>query len=381
MQKSLIPPKPKYRGQRISHTELVAEARQQLNEAGAGNHGRALFITELARNIVGNENPHFAQLQPRIKARKSEVWSRAYDLVLGYLKGNDLYQTFETVGIEVGSETTEVQPRKTRGSSNIGGIEDLVQTKTGKPSFHQRVDRYARESMSESQPSEQFSSSMSFSEEDVRPAQKAKPARRAATATKKKAGKRKTKTQNVDEQEQKQHSAKNSEPRPTKRRPTADSANEKPQPKKLTIIPPSRPLDDTIVQPTQHVSPFGKDILVEPTSSEQVPSPTNYSKKLPPMQQPTEKEKEELFYDKASAPKPLSPTRGEGVFTKKDKQSKKQTPKSGSKGKQQRKLSKMSINQSIEELLHDTDSLSQISNLEADPDQLAELLENEEFSD
>jgi hypothetical protein len=91
----------KCRGQRISHTELVAESQQRLKECGVSNHQRAYFIRLVAEAVAGNPNPLFAQQQPKKpKSVQTTAWVQAYAIALQYLKELDLRLTLEAVLIE-----------------------------------------------------------------------------------------------------------------------------------------------------------------------------------------------------------------------------------------------------------------------------------------
>lgn len=95
------------RGQRISRPELIRDSRAALIQAGVGNHSRALFVSEISRDVVGSEHPAYAQLQPHIKKRDTEAWERAYVIVNQYLALHNLKITLDTTTIE-----TRVPPPK-----------------------------------------------------------------------------------------------------------------------------------------------------------------------------------------------------------------------------------------------------------------------------
>ena len=90
------------RGQRISRTELIAESRRVLAEAGVGNNSRARFLSEVSGLVVGSTNPSFLQLQPTISQHDSDAWLRAYELVFRFLRENGLKATIGAVESEFG---------------------------------------------------------------------------------------------------------------------------------------------------------------------------------------------------------------------------------------------------------------------------------------
>ena len=143
---------PKYRGQRISHADLVAESRETLRQAGVGNHERAMFITELSRAVVGHKSPLLYQIQPRVKFHTQKEWKKAYDLVFAYIAEHNLEKTLETIGIEMG----ETLQQTTQRLANESGI-DFSYVLNGNrvtDTFNERVQKYTKihsESESESE--------------------------------------------------------------------------------------------------------------------------------------------------------------------------------------------------------------------------------------
>lgn len=131
---------PKYRGQRISHAELVAESRETLREAGVGNHERAMFISELSKAVVGNKSPLLYQIQPKVRFRTSKAWKKAYDIIFAYIAENNLEKTLETVGIEMGEN---LQQTSRRLANEPGANFDyLLHVDRTVDTFNQKVKRY-----------------------------------------------------------------------------------------------------------------------------------------------------------------------------------------------------------------------------------------------
>ena len=131
---------PKYRGQRISHAELVAESRETLREAGVGNHERAMFISELSKAVVGNKSPLLYQIQPKVRFRTSKAWKKAYDIIFAYIAENNLEKTLETVGIEMGEN---LQQTSRRLANEPGANFDyLLHVGRTVDTFNQKVKRY-----------------------------------------------------------------------------------------------------------------------------------------------------------------------------------------------------------------------------------------------
>ena len=133
------------RGQRISHAELVAEAQQVLRDAGAGNHERAMFITELSKNVVGNDLPLFCQLQPKVKVRTSDAWSRAYDLAFKFIADKELGFTLETINVECGDAKEKLESaiaNISHADAEIGNLLRFNRNDNEHYGFKTRVNRY-----------------------------------------------------------------------------------------------------------------------------------------------------------------------------------------------------------------------------------------------
>jgi hypothetical protein len=91
----------KCHGQRISHTELIAESQQRVRECGVPNNQRAHCLAMLAGHAVGSENPILCQQQPKQpKSKMSLAWRKAYGLVLSFLDEKSLRFTLDTFAIE-----------------------------------------------------------------------------------------------------------------------------------------------------------------------------------------------------------------------------------------------------------------------------------------
>lgn len=131
---------PKYRGQRISHAELVAESRETLREAGVGNHERAMFISELSKAVVGNKSPLLYQIQPRVRFHTSKAWKKAYDIIFSYIAENNLEKTLETIGVEMGENLQQTSKRvANEPGANFDYILNVDRTID---TFNQKVKRY-----------------------------------------------------------------------------------------------------------------------------------------------------------------------------------------------------------------------------------------------
>lgn len=131
---------PKYRGQRISHAELVAESRETLRDAGVGNHERAMFISELSKAVVGNKSPLLYQIQPRVRFRTSKAWKKAYDIIFSYIAENNLEKTLETVGIEMGENLQQASRRL--ASEPNANFDYLLNVDRTVDTFNQKVKKY-----------------------------------------------------------------------------------------------------------------------------------------------------------------------------------------------------------------------------------------------
>lgn len=235
------------RGQRISHAELVAEAQQKLKESGAGNHQRAMFISELAEAVVGNNCPVLCQLQPKIKIRTDIAWLRAYDLAFKFIDEHGLGLTMKTLTIECGDTKQKLESAVADIAAATEQLEELVmlsQTDKGESeseTFQTKVNKFTEMT------SDAYESESSFIEPSL-PEPKQKP--------------------------------------------------------KLAIIPPSRPIDDTTKSPPR-VSAIGKEIVIdtpETLQKKETVGKRGIGNKLAPMKPQTEKPK-----DTSSYPKPLSP--------------------------------------------------------------------------
>jgi hypothetical protein len=139
-----VPLDQRIRGQRISHQELVAEAQAVLLRSGVKNQAQADFINLLSKVVVGNPNPIFCQLQPRIRESCSPSWLSAWDLVSSYIAQNNLALTLDTLNVELSKtkqklrltlkETGDADQFNELLSSSASGLSDSEQVvRRGRP--------------------------------------------------------------------------------------------------------------------------------------------------------------------------------------------------------------------------------------------------------
>jgi hypothetical protein len=98
MSSKVLPPQ--VRGQRISHPDLVKEARAVLADLGVNNLLRAEFITELAQGVVADKQPILCQQRPKVRPVPDKFWRYAFVLVRDYLDENQLSLTQQTADVE-----------------------------------------------------------------------------------------------------------------------------------------------------------------------------------------------------------------------------------------------------------------------------------------
>ncbi|OHT05815.1 hypothetical protein TRFO_26317 [Tritrichomonas foetus] len=288
---------PKYRGQRISHADLVAESRETLRQAGVGNHERAMFITELSKAVVGNKNPLLYQIQPKMRFHTSKAWKKAYDLVFTFIAENNLEKTLETIGVEMG-ETLQQTSQRLANESGMS-FSYVLNVDRGTDTFDQRVRRYAQNSDSES-----------ISERAPSPPQTHKGVQNTPE--------RKSRQQNQSSFSQ----APREEPKKeeVKQRRTKRAVKRTKKPENLSIQAPPHEEINSSINPTLKGNTANKNIILGAPEGELSPNSKRgggFSQKLPPMK-PTDPQ-EAATIDKSNYPKPLSPSKGQSPFSRDDK--------------------------------------------------------------
>jgi hypothetical protein len=109
----------------MTRPELIRASRAALVQVGLGNHSRGSFICEISAEVIGSENPTYAQLQPTVLDRPAEVWKRAYALVYQFLAEHDMAITMRTCTLESAEPT---QPTlESYHSTADGQLEELLQ--------------------------------------------------------------------------------------------------------------------------------------------------------------------------------------------------------------------------------------------------------------
>lgn len=265
---------PKYRGQRISHAELVNESRECLREAGVGNHERAMFITEMSRAVVEERNPILYQIQPKVRFRDSKGWKKAYDLVFAFIVENNLQLTLETVGIEMG-ESVQQKSQKLVDEPGID-FNLILNANRAVNTFNQRVKRYAELNSDSETITEAVSPTQTNKGIQNTPDRKKQPRQSPTASPNEREAKKETKTKRVKRVKSKRKAA-------------------------------NSPPNDGINLRNQK----NKNVYVTPESG-------MFLQKLPPME-PMDPSFEGSI-DKSNYPKPLSPSRRQGAFTNADKQ-------------------------------------------------------------
>jgi hypothetical protein len=122
---------PTYRGQRISHAELISEAQQRLRSCGVPNHERAVSLSLLAKAVSESDELILCQQKPKQpKSPATQEWRKAYGLVVTWLKEHDLPFTLETVEVErpeISEIATFGQPFAELVRTGMAGIGSGVQ--------------------------------------------------------------------------------------------------------------------------------------------------------------------------------------------------------------------------------------------------------------
>jgi hypothetical protein len=125
------------RGQRISHPDLVKEARATLSRLGANNRLRAEFVSELAKVVVPDDQPILCQQHPKVRPVQDKFWKYAFLLVRDYLAENDLQLTEQTAEVEFPEFSTQYSGLTSVSSSE--GFQRVLEQQSDR-SFAERVD-------------------------------------------------------------------------------------------------------------------------------------------------------------------------------------------------------------------------------------------------
>jgi hypothetical protein len=141
-------------GQRISRPELVLESRAYLERAGVANNLRAEFISHVARLVVKNPNPLFAQHQPATAESQLTAlyWADAYDLVARFLSDNKLAFTRGTADTELPAFVGRLGYSTSGPSSEPHQLQDLVSSSDGGKDFPERVTKHAKKAKAKKAP-------------------------------------------------------------------------------------------------------------------------------------------------------------------------------------------------------------------------------------
>lgn len=133
------------RGQRISRSDLIKEARGVLKEAGVGNNSRAKYIRMISEEVVGSDKPIFCQLQPNLKPHESQAWLSAFALVFQYLAENKLVETRHTIETEFGQGEV-LEDIGTQNGTADDQLQQLIENRyvNEDNSFKKRVAEYTQ---------------------------------------------------------------------------------------------------------------------------------------------------------------------------------------------------------------------------------------------
>lgn len=82
-----------------------------IDESGLELRAQAKFTAALAKEVVGSDSFELASLQPSIKMRHNEAWTRALALAVTYLESFRMEITTETMAHEMDEDTI---PRNTK---------------------------------------------------------------------------------------------------------------------------------------------------------------------------------------------------------------------------------------------------------------------------
>ncbi|KAH0789349.1 hypothetical protein GPJ56_006750 [Histomonas meleagridis] len=130
---------------RIPQEELNERTEKKLAECGVDNVSQAKFTCEISKKVIGSKKPIYETLQPNIKCRDDEAWSRAYALVFKFLEEQKMQITLDTIN-------TETQKTKLLLSSAFDGVnatqyleEKITKQLQSTESFSQRVAKFVKE--------------------------------------------------------------------------------------------------------------------------------------------------------------------------------------------------------------------------------------------
>ena len=125
-----------------SKKELLEKTSAELERCGVEMQTQAQFTYEIGKHVIGSRDFRFLSLQPEVKLREDEAWSRAYVLVFKYLQKYDMKTTLATIEREFLGKAIPSNAKFLRRQSAPDHISKLIQSH--KPiSFHRRVAKFA----------------------------------------------------------------------------------------------------------------------------------------------------------------------------------------------------------------------------------------------
>jgi len=84
-----------------SREEIFAQTKDVLREKGVDNIVQARFCANVASLVIGNRNPLFSSIQPKMRNQMNPEWKKAFDLVISFLNKNGQKSTLEVIKTEM----------------------------------------------------------------------------------------------------------------------------------------------------------------------------------------------------------------------------------------------------------------------------------------
>lgn len=128
---------------RLSQQELKEKTTNYMNENGADNHYKAEYYLEAAKLVVGMKDQKFFTLQPNIhhKDSKNDAWGLVFQLVIQFLKQNNMNLTIESMQKECGGSIAQEEESIEQIDEYMERLLDLSDSLASK-SFKDRVSEW-----------------------------------------------------------------------------------------------------------------------------------------------------------------------------------------------------------------------------------------------
>ena len=125
----------------IHKYELMDLVSDELDRCGVEMQTQAQFSYELSKYVIGSKNFRFVSLQPEIRLRDEEAWTRAYTLVMKYLQKLEMKTTLATIEREAAGKKIPNDPKFLRRQPVADHLSNILHAHK-RLTFQQRVSQF-----------------------------------------------------------------------------------------------------------------------------------------------------------------------------------------------------------------------------------------------